>query len=92
MIFLPRNLIDADGLQKIHDVLAPEIVGRAVGVLGHEDDRHVGEEIGNFLAEGRGPGRVLRDKGLDGDDGEGHALFYDDCAVNGNVDSPRKCK
>ena len=88
MVFLPRNLVDADGFQKVHDVFPAEIVRRAVGVLGHEDNRHVGEEIGNFLSEGRGARCVLGDVGLDRDDGEGHALLDDDCSVNRHADSP----
>ena len=88
VVLFPRNLVDADGLQELHDVLPAEIVRRAVGVLRHQDDRHIGEENGNFLPEGRGPRRVLRDMGLDGDNGKGHALLDDDCSVNGHTDSP----
>ena len=88
MIFLPRDLVDADGLQEFHDVLAPEVMRRTVGVLRHQDDRHIGKEIGNFLPEGCGARRVLRDEGLDGDNGKGHALLDDDCSVNGHTDSP----
>ena len=92
MVFLPRNLVDADGFQKVHDVFPTEIVRRAVGVLGHEDNRHVGEEIGNFLSEGRGPGCVLGDERLDGDNGKGHALFDYDGSVNSHDDSPHSMK
>ena len=88
MVFLPWDLVDADRLQEFHDVLSPEIVRRTVAVLGHQDDRHVREEIGNLLPEGCGARRVLRDEGLDGDDGEGHALLYDDGSVNCHTDSP----
>ena len=88
VVFLPRNLVDADRFQELHDVLPSEIVRRAVGVLRHQDDRHIGKENGNLLPEGCGPRRVLRDMGLDGDDGKGHALLDDDCSVNGHTDSP----
>lgn len=88
VVFLPWDLFDADGFQKFHDVLASEIMGRAVGVLGHENDRHIGEEIGNFLTEGCGPGCILGHERLDGDDGKRHALFYDDGSVNGHGESP----
>ena len=88
MVFLPRDLVDADGLQEFHDVLSPEIMRRAVRILGHEDDRHIGEEIGNLLPEGCGTRCVLRDERFDRDDGEGHALFYDDCSVNCHGNSP----
>ncbi len=88
MVLLPRNLVDADGLQEFHDVLPTEIVRRAVGILRHQDDRHIGEENGNLLPEGRGSCRVLRDMGFDGDNGKGHALLDDDCSVNGHTDSP----
>lgn len=88
VVFLPWDLIDADGFQEFHDVLASEVVRGAVGVLRHQDDRHIGKEIGNLLPEGCGARRVLRDEGLDGDDGKGHALLDDDCPVNGHTDSP----
>lgn len=90
MVFLPRNLFDADGFQEFHDVLASEIMRRAVGVLGHEDNRHIWEKIGNFLAEGGGPRCVLGHERLDGDDGKGHALLDDDGSVYGHNDSPCK--
>ena len=88
VVFLPWDLIDADGFQEFHDVLSSEVVRGAVGVLRHQDDRHIGKEIGNLLPEGCGARRVLRDEGLDGDDGEGHDLLDDDCSVNGHTDSP----
>lgn len=91
MVFLPWNLIDADGFQEIDDVLATEIMGGAVGILRHEDDRHIGEEIGYFLSESRGPGRVLGHEGLNGDDGEGHALLNNDCSVNSHGESFSLC-
>ena len=90
MIFFPRDLVDADGLQEFHDVLAAEIMRRTVRVLRHQDDRHIRKEIGNLLSEGGGARRVLRDKRLDGDNGKGHALLDDDGSVYGHNDSPCK--
>ena len=88
VVLFPRNLVDADGLQEFHDILSPEIMRRAVGSLRHQDDRHIGKEIRNLLPERCGARRVLRDMGFDGDDGKCHALFDDDCSVNGHTDSP----
>ena len=88
MIFFPRDLVNADGFQEFHDIFSPEIMRRAGGILRHQDDRHIGKEIGNLLPERCGARRVLRDMGFDGDDGKCHALFDDDCSVNGHTDSP----
>ena len=88
VIFFPRDLVNADGFQEFHDILSPEIMRRAGGILRHQDDRHIGKEIGNLLPERCGARRVLRDMGFDGDDGKRHALFDDDCSVNGHTDSP----
>ena len=53
VIFLPGNLLDADGLQKINDVLAPVVMWLAIGVLRHQDDGHVREKACEFAAESR---------------------------------------
>ena len=82
MVFLPGNLADADGLQEVHDILAPVVMGLSVTVLGHEDDGHVGKIGSYFPAKCRCPDRVLRDQRLDRYDGEGYALFDDYSTVN----------
>ena len=85
MIFLPRDLVEPQAAQKIHDVLASVVLGLAVVCEAHEDDRHAGEEAHEGSAGLRRLDGVARDLGGDMDDGEGHALLDDDGSLDGHV-------
>ena len=84
MIFLPRDLVQPNAAQKIHDVLASVVLGLAVVCEAHEDDRHAGEEAHEGAAGLRRLDGVARDFGGDVDDGEGHALLNDDGSLDGH--------
>ena len=85
MIFLPWDLVQADGLQEFHDITAPVVMRGAVVVLGHEDDRHVREKLGELPARLHKPGGVAGHRLLYGNDGKGDTLLYDDGTVYGHV-------
>ena len=84
MVFLPGNLIQPYALQEFHDILPPVIMWGAVVILAHEDDGHIGEELGQLVASLYHAGGVHGDGLLDGYDGKGDSLLDDDSAVNGH--------
>ena len=88
MIDLPRNLIDADGLEEINDVLTAIIMRIAAAILAHEDDRHVRKELRELLPCLDEARRVHGHGLLDSDDGKGHALFDDDSAMDIHGETP----
>ena len=46
MIDFPGNLVESDGLQEFYDIFASVVMWCTVLVLTHEDDWHIGEELG----------------------------------------------
>ena len=91
MIFLPRDLVQPNAAEKIHDVLASVVLRLAVMGEAHEDERHPGEEAHQGAAGLRRFYGVARDFGGDVDDGEGHALLDDDGSLDGHVCAPFGC-
>ena len=91
MIFLPRDLVEPQAAQKIHDVLASVVLGLAVIGEAHEDDRHAGEEAHECPSGLCGLDGVACDLGRDVDDGEGDALLDDDGSLDGHVCAPFGC-
>ena len=83
VVFLPGNLVQADGFQKVHDILSAIEMRCAIAILAHEDYGHVGEEAGEGTA---GPGQldgIACHLGPHGNDGKGHPLLNDDGSVYG---------
>ena len=84
MVFLPGNLVEPDGFQKLYNILSSVIVWGSIIVLAHEDDGHIGEEAGKVAAGVYQPGGVAGDFWSYGYDGEGHPLFDDDGSMYGH--------
>ena len=84
MVLFPRELVQADAAEELHDVLAPVVARLACRREAHEDDGHAGEEAHERAAcLGRFDG-ICGDARVDVDEGERDALLDDDGSFDGH--------